>query len=241
MGQQLASKLAELEKKYESGKWFSFNHISELYLYEYYFEDADFHLSEEPMNRLYQELGSIYKEKKEEKLALEAYEKAIKWNPVDLDAHFARIELEKKLGSLEKVKEHTLEIYPFLCSRATMAHFYRNLGYYYIETYQPELAVMLYTYSSLFFETENAKSEIAYLEKALNRAFPEYEISYLQEKLHENGIPGSAPSKTLGLLYEVGRSEEQKKHIQEATDCFLMVYDLTQDEEVKERLKNLTS
>jgi len=54
-------------------------------------------------------------------------------------------------------------------------------------------------------------------------------------------IPVAAPSNTLGLLYEVGKSEEKKGHLQEAAECYLMVYDLTQDEEVKERIKRITS
>ena len=68
-----------------------------------------------------------------------------------------------------------------------------------------------------------------------------YDVHELQELISAVQIPVAAPSNTLGLLYEVGKSEEKKGHLQEAAECYLMVYDLTQDDEVKERIKQITS
>ena len=122
-----------------------------------------------------------------------------------------------------------------------MARFYRNLGFYYVETYQPDTAEALYEYSNLFFQTDNAESELGYLEEALQQERTKYDVHELQELISAVQIPVAAPSNTLGLLYEVGKSEEKKGHLQEAAECYLMVYDLTQDDEVKERIKQITS
>lgn len=239
MAKQLKEHLDELEKKYRQGTYYSFNHILELYFFQYYLKESVSGLSEEPMNRWYLELGSSYEKNEELDKAYVAYNKASIWNPVDLDARFAKIEIEKKRGNLDQVLKETLALYPFLCSRATMARFYRNLGFYYVETYKPETAVILYAYSNLFFPTENAEHELDYVEEALQKPLPQYEVNELMEKISALQIPVAAPSETLGLLYEVGKSEEKKGHIKEAADCYMMVYDLTQDEEIKEKLSSL--
>lgn len=236
----LEEQLIELELKYQAEKYFSFNHIMELYLYQFYQKDSDFRLADEPMNLWYLELGNKFLEDEELEKAYVAYQKAERWNPVDLDAKFAKIEIEKKQGKLPEVLNNTLSLYPYLCSRATMARFYRNLGFYYVETYKPEKAEALYEYSNLFFQTDNADNELGYLENALERQRTKYSVEELQELISEMGIPVAAPSNTLGLLYEVGKSEEEKGHLREAAECYLMVYDLTQDEEVKERIKRIT-
>ena len=158
-----------------------------------------------------------------------------------MDARFAKIELEKANGELDRVQKETMELYPYLCTRATMARFYRNLAFCQVELYNPNLAAMLYQYSNLFFQTENADNEIVYLEKALKTKYPEWDIHHLQAELASNQIPVAAPSKTLGLLYQIGKSEEAKGHYQEAMECYLMVYDLTQDEEVRSHLMKLSS
>lgn len=237
----LEEQLAELELKYRTEKYFSFNHIMELYLYQFYQKDSDFKLADEPMNLWYLELGNKLIEDGELEKAYDVYQKAEQWNPVDLDAKFAKIELEKKQGKLSEVLNHTLSLYPYLCSRATMARFYRNLGFYYVETYKPDLAEALYEYSNLFFQTENAENELEYLESALKRQRTKYNVDELQKMISEAQIPVAAASNTLGLLYEVGKSEEKKGHLKEAAECYLMVYDLTQDEEVKERIRRITS
>lgn len=239
MAKELKEHLDELEKKYTQGNFYSFNHIIELYLFQYYCKESVSGLAEEPMNRWYLELGNSYEKSGDLELALEAYEKASQWNPVDLDARLAKIEVEKKRGELESVWKDTLELYPFLCSRATMARFYRNLGFYFVEMYKPEMAAILYDYSNLFFATVNADNELDYVEEALQKEFPKYEVSQLQEKISEIKIPVGAPSETLGIIYEVGKSEERKGHKKEAAECYMMLYDLTQDEEIKEKLNNL--
>ncbi|WP_207646533.1 tetratricopeptide repeat protein [[Clostridium] polysaccharolyticum] len=236
---QLKEHLEELEKKYQDGRFYSFNHISELYLYQFYEKDGEFQLSDEPMNRWYLELGISYEEKEETDEAYKAYLNAIRWNPVDLDARFAKLELDKKKGCYDVVLKETLTLYPYLCTRATMARFYRNIGFYYVETYQPDIAFVLYEYSNMFFQTENADNEIAYMEEALGKKHPDYDVHQLQSRISNLKIPVSAPSNTLGLIYEVGKSEEKKGHCKEAAECYLMVYDLTQDEEVKSRMNRV--
>lgn len=241
MKEQLKEHIEELEKKYKGGRWLSFNHITELYLYEFYKKEEDYQLATDPMNRYYLELGRQYEEAEEMDKAMDAYQSAIAWDPADLDARFAKIEINKVMGELDLVERETMELYPYLCTRATMARFYRNLAFCQVETYHPNLAAMLYQYSNLFFQTENADNEIAYLEKALNNKYPEWDIQELQEELASHQIPVAAPNKTLGLLYQIGKSEEAKGHLQEAMDCYLMVYDVTQDEEVRERLMKLSN
>ena len=76
----------------------------------------------------------------------------------------------------------------------------------------------------------------------------------LQKKLQKAGIPVTASNVTLALLYRAGQEALQhakeaagqdetamaKHWRQQALDCFSMIYDLTEDAQIKEETEALT-
>lgn len=229
----------ELELAKENKKYISFNHIVEVYYYQYFIKDYEYECSPISINRLYKTLARInckygYKNK-----AIELYEKAIQYNPVDLEVFFELGDIYKTIGDLKKFIAYTKESYNYCCSRATLAKYYRNLGFYYLELYEPELSEKLYNYSNIYYETKNANSELIFLEKVLKRKQTKYSIEVLQNVLNKNGIAIKANPDTVGLTYIAAKDALKLGNLKAAKECYYMVYDLTNDCQIKRIINSI--
>lgn len=239
----MKSVLKKIEKALsdEKEQLFSFNHILEAYYFRFFKNQGEKEIHYAPFNigAFYRFYGYLLIRLENYKDAITAYETALDWNPVDLDSLFQLSELYKKTKDLKNTKEITLKAYNYCCSRATMAHFYRNLGFYYLESYQPEVATALYIYSTIFAPSESAKRDLEYLEKALKRPTPDLSVAEMQKILEENKIPTGPNPDTVGITFRTGQLELENKHYETARDCFMLVYDLTLDKETKNILESL--
>lgn len=228
-------------------KYYSFNHVIESYYYSYFMkDDSELNYAFHNINDYYRLLGFVFMHLERFDDAIMAYNKSLVFNPVDLDTYFQLGELYKKQANLRALKKVSFELYNFCCSRATIAHFYRNLGFYYLENQKPDLAMALYIYSNIFYETKQAVSELNFLKTSLNLT-DEYEaalrndIKGLQKLLEDNGIPTGPNPDTIGITYRVGQLEYNSFRFENAYDCFAMVYDLTLDEDVKKEMERIES
>lgn len=229
----------EAEFSKEKGQLFSFNHILEVYYFRFFKNAGSQEIAYAPFNigAFYRFYGYILLRLQKYKKAIAAYKAALDWNPVDLDSLFQLSELYKKIKDLKNTRKVTLESWNYCCSRATLAHFYRNLGFYHLEGYQPDIAVPLYLYSNIFSPSESADRDLKYLEEALKRPTPELSIQEIQAVLKENKIPAGPNPDTIGITLRTGQLELENKNYETARDCFMLVYDVTLDEEVKNYLK----
>ncbi len=208
-------------------------HISEVFLYEYYcLGDNEYEITGE-------DTLTPRKEKAKELQLSEKYSEAKKeWmdalseNPVDMESLLGIIFCCKQLGDIEGEHSYTTESYNYCCTRAELAAFYRNLGWYYLEKYKPDVASACYLYSKFFGESMQADSEIEFLERALGKKVADKNIDEIQKILKDNKIPTEANPITLALLYKAAEEASEAGDRSQALDCYRMVYDLTADEEV---------
>ena len=218
----------------------SLNHVMEYYIYATFFNPKDaVEVSDRPYGRYFREYGDLLMSKERFKAAEAAYKDAISWNPVDLDSILGLAECYKHLNMLERYLIVTKEAYRYCCTRATMARYYRNMGYYYVSKYEPEVARCCYLYSNIYFHTDNADSELKYLEEALKDKTPDMTIAQMQEVFKEKDIePGPNPD-TIGIVYRVGELMMEDKEYALARDCFSIVYDITREEQLEKLLDEL--
>lgn len=208
-------------------------HISEVFLYEYYcLGDNEYEITDE-------DTLTPYKTRARELTAAEDYAKAQQeWisahleNPVDMEAVLGIILCCKQLGDIEGEYSYTTESYNYCCTRAELAAYYRNLGWYYLEKYKPEVASACYLYSKYFGESQQADAELQFLEKATGKKVSNKDLGEIQKLLKENDIPTEANPVTLALLYKAAQEADEAGDRQQALDCYRMVYDLTADEEI---------
>ena len=208
------------------------NHILEFYMFEYFFKTREYDSHHHPVHQMYLSVAKILMEQKKYQQALAVLDKARAWNPLDMDILWAVTDCQRQSGKLEDMYASTLELYQYIYTRADMARFYRNLGYYYIEKYDPETAMIIYSYSNMYSHSKNADSEIHYLETALNKECPEYTIEEIQDKLKEKNIPEQISDVTLAILYRAGQFEYESGDKKAAIVCLELLYQVTGAAEV---------
>ncbi len=216
-------------------------HISEVFLYEYYcLGDDEYELTD--VDTL-----TPHKERAKELMLSGNYSKSQKeWldahfeNPVDMESILGIILCCKQLGDTEGEYSYTTESYNYCCTRAELAAYYRNFGWYYLEKYNPELSAACYLYSKYFEESQQADAELEFLEKAIGKKVSAKDLSQIQNILKEKNIPTEANPITLALLYKAAEEAQEAGDKAQALDCYRMVYDLTEDEEVGKRISGLS-
>ena len=217
----------------DKGSKFSFNHILETYYYAYIKKDvSQLSYTEVPIHAYYRMYGFILMHLDKLEEAMEAYDTGLIWNPVDLDIMFQLVELYKRRGMLEPCRKLTMETYDYCCCRRHMGRFYRNLGFYFVERKQLQLAAALYIYSSIYEPSEHADKELDFISKLSGQPIQDYTLPKLQEIIEAAGIPLGPNPKTLGITSRVGQLELDNGNYDNAYDCFAMVYDLTNEDEM---------
>ncbi len=228
------------DKDSQKDIYISLNHVMEYYIYAYYFKpDVDVKCTELPYNEYYRTYGALCMTLGKYNAAKEAYIHAIEWNPVDLDSILGLAECYKYIGKLERYIAVTVQGYRYCCTRATMARYYRNMGYYHLSKYKTDIARACYIYSNIYYHTDNADSELKYLESALNDKTPKLDIKTMQKIFDENGIEPGPQSDTIGVIYRVGELMMQDNDNKLAKDCFSIVYDITQEKALEALINEL--
>ncbi len=212
-------------------------HISEVFLYEYYCLGDDEY--EIPM----EDTLTPHKEKAKElflsgdyALCQQEWISAYMENPVDMESILGIILCCKQLGDTEGEYSYTTESYNYCSTRAELAAYYRNLGWYYLEKYKPEVAIACYLYSNYFEQSQQADAEIEFLTNSLGKEISNKTLDQIQSILKENNIPTQANPVTLALLYKAAEEALETGKKEQAIDCYKMVYDLTEDEEVGKKI-----
>ena len=122
--------------------WLCTNHIMEYYIYACYFEPQEEILMPElPIAEYYRTYADLCVKLQKYKRAEDAYKKALCWNPVDLDSYLGLAECYKYLNMMSRYLDVTKQAYRFCCTRATMARYYRNMGFYYLSSYNTDMAI----------------------------------------------------------------------------------------------------
>lgn len=225
--------VVELTKDSKEEIYMSLNHVMEYYLYEVYFEpDAEVKTLDLPVGEYYRTFGELCQNMGKYKAAEDAYKKALSWNPVDLDSYLGLAESYKYQNMLNRFLEVTKQAYRYCCTRATMARYYRNIAYYYLSSYKPEIARDAYQYSNVYYHTDNADSELKYIEEALEKKTPDIDIRRIQKVFTEENVEPGPDSKTIGIIYRVGELMMQDNELALARDCFSICYDITQEQQL---------
>ncbi|MEY8355466.1 hypothetical protein AALB39_19195 [Lachnospiraceae bacterium 54-53] len=205
----------------------SFNHVVEIPYYEFFTGAEEYRFAKMSINRMYCRLSGILKERGDLRSAEHALQCALQWNPVDLDAHFALADLYKQEGNLKKSLEVSHRAHCYCNTKAALARYYRNLGYCFLESYQPDLAQALYQYSRIYCDTESAKRELEFLAAAMKRDTKIPDPKHLHMLLEENHIPPGFNPFTTALTYKAYKMEEQLGHTAKAGECYVLFQDQT--------------
>lgn len=153
-----------------------------------------------PFSIGYCALGSIFIDENELEEARKCFENSIKWNPYNIDAMFEKAETYKIEKRFEEFKKITEESYKYIYKPQHLARYYRNLGYYFIEQEEYQLAISLELYSIQIDDQKGntATREVMYaMEKSGKRELPD--IKEIINNLTQNNIPVFVDPRIVGL------------------------------------------
>jgi len=218
----------------------SIYHISEIFLYEYYVNQFDYEINEDDQVSIHMKAAVAEETKGNIDKALQEYLNAHLENPVNYGIYSNIIRCCRQLNDLEGAYNYTLESHKYCCTRSELASYYRNLGYYFLEKYRPQLSLDLYNYSNMFYHNENADHEIEYLKAAMGDKIKDNTVEEIQKNLSNELIPIMADNITLALLVKAAQEAEENDANDQALDCYKMVYDLTMDEQILNKINELS-
>ena len=194
----------------------------------------------QPVLDLYYIYGFLLLEDKQFEKSEKYLKKAIKINPVS-----SRVILE--LSEIYKIHTYTYNKYYMFVSDALkyayypqdIARCYRQLGFYYIEENQMEIALALFIYSMEYELSPQAYSEINYIQSKNSELKLNLDecINIIKNKNIQLGVNPFV----LHTLYEF-TDEYEKNHLYSLSIYYYeIIYELTNDENILEKIKNITS
>ncbi|MGI5988799.1 MAG: hypothetical protein ACOX78_00855 [Lachnospiraceae bacterium] len=218
----------------------SFDHVMEYYLYIWYFpQDKEIHFAGVPYSSYYLEAGNEKLKEGKPHAAVKYFRKAQLWNPVSLPVKLAFAEALKQENKLKPYLDKTQEAHRYCLTRAEMARYFRNVGFYYVEKYRPDIARACYIRANRYFHSENADLELKYLETALKDKTPEMTDEQIDSLLRENDIFTGPDETSVQVVAHAGFDLIRTGQTREAADCLEVASDISGDESMKRLVKKL--
>lgn len=162
-----------------------------------------------PFFTAYSYLSYLYNEQGRYEEGLKAIENTIKWNPMVMSPLFEKCEIYKMKKDLEGFYKETISLYDKIYRASDLAHFYRNLGYYYIELNKLDIAYALYTASLKFEKNNTAYGEMTYINQQLNRKNYDMSAEEGLKLMKEVNINFGPKQENLNMLAELYTSEKE--------------------------------
>lgn len=139
--------------------------------------------------RIYLRYGSMLLELQRYEEARKALEQALRWNPVKAEAFFKLADIYKIERKLPMYRQITMEGLAYAYTRHDASRYYRNLGSYYLENREYDLATGLFYHSLGWNESLMARSELAYIAQITHKSLTPPADETLQQLLGFNQIP----------------------------------------------------
>lgn len=233
--------LSEASGKYEDNDrvlYRDFNDLIETVLYLTIYNPSK-SIVMPPVNRseLYRVYGYAMVDLKRFEDAKISLEMAVRLNPVGPRAIFEYTDLLKRTRNFQAMRFWTRQCLRFAYLPSQIAQAYRNFGYEFIERKEFRKAVALYYVSLCYEQNQQATSELFYImqmtEKKPEEPTPEEVKTIFKEENIQYG-PG-APA--VSALLQVAEHFEKDGVMERARKYYGMLYDLTHDASVKDKLE----
>ena len=242
--------LEGLIRKFEDSGMFTDDQVSEYHCFNEFFEEAlyrfiakpekELRKATYPMAEVYLLEGSLLVDLKRPAEAEKALATAMRWNPADVRIAFERAETCKLRGDMDGFFRLSRDAFRYAFRPDQVARCYRNLGFWFVEKELWEEAVACFT-MSLQFEPESsmAMSEMYYIQQKAGKVIPPPDMDRFREICEEYGFPLGADPDVLGLSFNYGKQFAEDGNTEAARYCWLITYELTDDEDIKKLLEEL--
>lgn len=152
--------------------------------------------------------------------AIKLLKESLRLNPTGIVSLFEMAENYKAKGDLEKYLSWTEKCYDRLYNVSHLAHYYRNLGYYYIEKEEWNLAKTVLLYSLKYENNHNVENELEYIiSKSKDESLPQKDE--LTSILRKNNIPTFISKENLNIIKELHKELEKNNQLNSNVGKFI--------------------
>ena len=168
------------------------------------------------------------------------YRKAIKWNPIAMKYTWRYMETAKQAGDIDKYGLLALNAFSNVFKTSDLLQSYMNLAYYFTEKqWFAEAAgcyVLILKYDSSY---KPASASLTVLEQLLGNEFYMPTLLDVRKYAHDIGFPLGVNKTLLNSAYAYALDDLQSKDMDSALYFLDIVYDLSQNDEVKALLDSI--
>ena len=222
-------------------EYHDFHELFEELLYrELSHSELDFKPVPIPFTALYSRYGNLLFELGRYGDASDILEKGLRWNPVDINLMLEYAECHKASGNMERFYQITMGVFDIAFTPAALGRCYRNLGYYYAEKENWDVAASI-IYMSMQYDpdSEIARGELAYIEDASGKPLPEQSFQAFQQYSTQYNLPVGASELVLSVAYSCGHYFLRNGRKDIARYLFSIFYNLTYNEDIKAILEGI--
>lgn len=158
-------------------------------------------------------------------------------NPVLSTIYFERAEIFKLKKDFKSFLKYTNNALRYASSSQFLARGYRNLGFYYIEKDNLELAAALFKFSLIFENNDMAYTELNFIE-SLGYNTSQRDNDFINI-LNRNDIQMGPSDLVFDTLIELIKKAQEENNLSETLSLYSILYDLTKDENIKKTIDQI--
>jgi tetratricopeptide (TPR) repeat protein len=236
--ESLVEKIDAIAPKFETDRehlYLCFDNLLEEILYrQLYKPDKEILPVPQEYADIFLVYGNLLLEMERVKEARQALLKSTRWNPMKVETLFELGEVYKQNQQMKRYLEINIRALSQAYTPQNLARCYRNLGYYYVEKENYELAVALYCFS-VKFDKKNQIPEAAlqYIQHKWGRRVVLPSFQQCKDLFAQQGIQMGPHDLVLSIAISLGDKARESQAYDEAAYYYTLVYELTGDPEVK--------
>ncbi|MEQ8201919.1 MAG: tetratricopeptide repeat protein [Syntrophomonadaceae bacterium] len=238
--------MAEIEgsERYASdtvNEYYSFsNFLEEILFQELYQPQGEVRYAPENYADIYFIYGNLLLELERFDEAETALRQAARWNPVRADVLYELGEIYKRRKQSQPFYDISVQGLERAYRSEHLTRGYRNLGYYFTEQGDYEMAAALFFFS-LGFEpdNQNAQSELMYISQVSGERVAPPTMEQLGELFARHHIQMGPNPLVVEIAISIGNEAGEQGDYDAARYFFSVAYDLTGDERIKKHLDTL--
>lgn len=229
------------ESKEELNHPFSFDNLIELLLYaQTHNPEKEILRSKFPLHEFYRSIAAIAFANKDMERALQLLDKALFYNPIDIDLLLDIAEIHLAMDDQEQFFSHSVDALQLVYELEPMARCYRNIGAYYLQAGNYETATASY-YMSLIFEKHDLALKALYRIYELTKQ--ELETPNMDEitaVLQQVNLQVGASTLVVDTLLQLAKEYDEMSERKDAIHYLQMAYRLTNDDSLMDVITEMT-
>lgn len=182
--------------------------------------------------------------------ALKSFELSNGYNPVNVSALFGLSKIYKQNNDWDAYYNLTIQSFKYSYTRRDLAQSFKNLSLYYLNEFNEssslseenlKLAIFLNKMALEYDDNLSFDDFKGIIDENILKEYDDYSIEEIEEYLKSKGLPYGPGIEVITICKNLGFQLDEDKKVVPALFYFNIVYDLTEDPNIKELIDDLNA